>query len=136
MGDWPSQMQAACWAAFPCLWHICALIPTEPAFNENKVSEALRLVRTLSVFYLCRCCSVSRFSAICTQHLGLHFSSLMLSLLSSYHVPSFSQTLLFPKSTTSSLNNQVQRNHIQSSCGATSTMQPQTRCTVNGEPTW
>lgn len=41
------------------LWHICALILTNPAFNENKVKnehkvrEALGHVRTLSAFCLC-----------------------------------------------------------------------------------
>lgn len=63
---------------------------------------------------------MSRFSAVCAQHLGLHLSSLMLSFLCSCSVPGFRQTILFPKSASSSLNKQEQRNHTQPSGGATS----------------
>lgn len=133
MVNWHFQMKAACWAAFPCLSDTSVLLSPQNQLSMKTKTCSLELVRTLSEFYLCRCCSVNRFSAI-SAHLGLHFWSLMFSFLSLWNVPGFRQLLLFPKSTTSSLNNQVQRNHIQASGGVIPTLQPQTGCNVNGNP--
>lgn len=79
------------------------------------------------MFYLPKCYSAARSNPIDTQRLGLHFLFLMLV---------FRQTCLFSKSTTSYLNNQAQRDCVQSPGDATSTVQAPRGSGVNMGPTW
>lgn len=128
MVDWPFQMQAAFWAAFPCLSDTSVLW-----YPQNQLSMKVRLAKhsdlsELSVFHLCRCCTDSVLSV----HSFWGYTSFSdaqpsVSTQCAWSYTDPSPSLPLPPSS-------VKCRGI--SCSATSTMQPQTRCSVNGKPTW